>query len=134
MLLAIQAAGDLFVKEPIIDWEILKITKICSKNGKQCRDELRITNDLKVTYSKCGQDPKNVSIPKDILDQITKLSKQKVKEWDIEYHVDSICGFNIALDNSENYSLDFDGDPKNYKAKDVQEYLKILNDAFGGLQ
>jgi hypothetical protein len=95
---------------------------------------LTITNDLKVTYSKCGQGPKNVSIPKDLLDRITELNKQKVKEWDIEYYVDSVCGFNIKLDNSEDYSLDFDGDPKNYKANDVQEYLRVLNDAFGRLQ
>jgi hypothetical protein len=130
LLLTIHSHDNLIVEETEVDWKILKITKICSENGKQCRDELRITNDLKITYSKCGQVPKNISIPKELLDKVTSLSKQKVKEWDKEYYVDSVCGFNIELDNSENYSLDFDANPKNYKANDIQEYLKVLNDTF----
>ena len=120
--------------ESIPDWKLLTVTKICSKNGKQCHDKLSITHDYKVAYSKCGRSAKAVTLPKEILEKVTALTKHKVREWDKEYYVDSVCGFNIELDNSENYSLDFDANPVKYEAEDIKQYLRVLNDAFNRLQ
>ena len=112
------------------DWDVVLITKICSVNGKQCHDKLNINKDLKANYGLCGQASKVIAIQSDLLHKIININKNKIKGWDKEYYIDSVCGYTIELNNSKHYSVFFYVDPDNYEPRDIKEYIMTLNDTF----
>lgn len=112
------------------DWDVLTITKICSVNGKQCKDKLIIDKDLKLSFGLCGQINKPATLDRILIQKITNLDKGKINTWDKEYHIDSVCGYTIELDNSDKYSVFFDSSPENYDMTDVKDYITTLNETF----
>ena len=112
------------------DWDVLTITKICSVNRKQCKDKLIIDKNLKLSLGLCGQTNKSAILDNSLVQKIIDLNKNKIKGWDKEYYVDSVCGYTIELNNSDKYSVFFDSNPDNYDMPDVKDYIKTLNEAF----
>jgi len=64
------------------DWDVLTITKICSVNGKQCKDKLIIDKELKLSFGLCGQINKPATLDKILIQKITNLDKDKINTWD----------------------------------------------------
>jgi len=112
------------------DWDVLTITKICSINRKQCKDKLTIDKSSKLSFGLCGQKSKPATLESNLIQKITNLNKAKIKEWDKDYQVDSVCGYVIELNGSDKYSVVFDSNPDNYDMTDIKDYIKTLNETF----
>ena len=122
--------ADKVFSQTTSDWSTLTINKGCTVNKKFCNSELRVDHEGRTSFIRCGQKTKNVSIDKNLLDKVKTINKKQLIFWRENTSIDTVCGYLIKLDNSDNEYVTLDINPDMYDQTDIKDFIVTLNEIY----